>query len=229
MIAISLLDTDILRLAEKTDAALMAGIDFIHQNFKDYDFFPGGIVPTFCDALRQHGVRCPIEIPLPKHTPLHVVDTISSALNGWILIEPDIQDLNKAVLLVKSNGCKAGLVVNQNVYLEKYNGFLSEVDYLTAQFSKEEANDSGIFESLLEVVENASTLVRKYNNNIQLAASVDIDTEDVKALSVAGSEMFILGKQALHQDDYYTAIASISNQISQAQSYNHAPRHYNLL
>ena len=64
-IAPSILSADFARLGEEVDAVLAAGADLVHFDVMDNHYVPNlTIGPLVCEALRQHGVKAPIDVHL---------------------------------------------------------------------------------------------------------------------------------------------------------------------
>jgi ribulose-phosphate 3-epimerase len=64
-IAPSVLAADFARLGEEVDAVLTAGADMVHFDVMDNHYVPNLTVgPMVCQALRDFGVRAPIDVHL---------------------------------------------------------------------------------------------------------------------------------------------------------------------
>ena len=65
LIAPSILSADFARLGEEVDAVLAAGADVIHFDVMDNHYVPNlTIGPMVCKALRNYGVKAPIDVHL---------------------------------------------------------------------------------------------------------------------------------------------------------------------
>ena len=64
-IAPSVLAADFARLGEEVDAVLTAGADMVHFDVMDNHYVPNLTVgPMVCQALRDYGVKAPIDVHL---------------------------------------------------------------------------------------------------------------------------------------------------------------------
>jgi ribulose-phosphate 3-epimerase len=65
VIAPSILSADFARLGAEVEAVLAAGADWVHFDVMDNHYVPNlTIGPVVCKALRNHGVKAPIDVHL---------------------------------------------------------------------------------------------------------------------------------------------------------------------
>ena len=65
LIAPSILSADFAQLGHEVDAVLEAGADIVHFDVMDNHFVPNlTIGPLICEALRNHGIKAPIDVHL---------------------------------------------------------------------------------------------------------------------------------------------------------------------
>ena len=65
LIAPSILAADFARLGEEVDTVLAAGADMVHFDVMDNHYVPNlTIGPMVCKALRDYGIKAPIDVHL---------------------------------------------------------------------------------------------------------------------------------------------------------------------
>ncbi|BFM18921.1 ribulose-phosphate 3-epimerase (plasmid) [Maricurvus nonylphenolicus] len=215
MIAISLLDTDILRLEEKAADAVMAGVDYIHLDFGDMDVLPATLVPNLCDSLRSSGVTCPIEVRLPRNVTVNAIAHICQSGADWIFIEPEMKELNSALQVI-DRACKKGFVISDDTDISDYIGFLHKIDHLMVRLDNPLDGSDELTNTLINDVAEMRKLVVGFNEDIQFSISGNISTEVVKPLFRAGIAKFVIGRHMLDTEDYYSLIADIRKQTKSA-------------
>ena len=114
LIAPSILAANFARLGEECDAVLAAGADVIHFDVMDNHYVPNlTIGPMVCKALRDHGITAPIDVHLMVSPVDDLISMFAEAGASYITFHPEAsQHVDRSLQLIKSYGCKAGLVLN---------------------------------------------------------------------------------------------------------------------
>ena len=120
IIAPSILSADFARLGEEVDAVLKAGADWVHFDVMDNHYVPNlTIGPMVCKALRNYGVTAPIDVHLMVKPVDSLIEDFAKAGATFITFHPEASDhVDRSLQLVKSLGCKTGLVLNPETSLD---------------------------------------------------------------------------------------------------------------
>ena len=130
IIAPSILSADFARLGEEVDAVLKAGADWVHFDVMDNHYVPNlTIGPMVCKALRNYGVTAPIDVHLMVKPVDSLIKNFAKAGATFITFHPEASDhVDRSLQLVKSLGCKTGLVLNPETSLDSLDSCWDRLD-----------------------------------------------------------------------------------------------------
>src|ERR1700722_4625796 len=129
-IAPSILSADFARLGAEVDAVTAAGADLIHFDVMDNHYVPNlTIGPMVCDSLRRHGMKLPIDVHLMVKPVDRIVPDFAEAGATFISFHPEATDhVDGPTHLIRSHGCKPGLVLNPATSLSWLDYTLDKLD-----------------------------------------------------------------------------------------------------
>merc|ERR1719203_2460627 len=132
LIAPSILSADFARLGEEVDNAMAAGADVVHFDVMDNHYVPNlTIGPMVCKALRDHGVKNPIDVHLMVSPVDRIVEDFCKAGASYITFHPEASPhVDRTLQLIKSHGCKAGLVFNPATPLDCCKYVMDKLDII---------------------------------------------------------------------------------------------------
>jgi len=93
---------------------LNAGANVVHFDVMDNHYVPNlTIGPMVCKALRNYGVTAPIDVHLMVSPVDSLISSFADAGASIITFHPEASDhVDRSLQLIRSRGCKAGLVLN---------------------------------------------------------------------------------------------------------------------
>ena len=120
IISPSILSADFARLGEEVNAVLAAGADWIHFDVMDNHYVPNLTVgPLVCEALRNAGVKAPIDVHLMVSPVDPLVSDFAKAGASIISFHPEATEhVDRTIEHIRDSGCKPGLVFNPATSLE---------------------------------------------------------------------------------------------------------------
>jgi ribulose-phosphate 3-epimerase len=130
VIAPSILSADFARLGAEVEAVLAAGADWVHFDVMDNHYVPNlTIGPLVCSALRKHGVKAPIDVHLMVDPVDPLVPEFAEAGATWISFHPEAsRHVDRTIQLIRSSGCRPGIVLNPASSLSWLDHTLDSVD-----------------------------------------------------------------------------------------------------
>lgn len=203
-LAPSILSADFARLAEQVDAALQGGATVIHFDVMDGHFVPNLTVgPPVLKSLRK-AVNAPIDCHLMIENPDQYIPAFADAGANWISVHQEVcVHLNRTLNLIKSHGCRAGVVINPATPVETLSEVLDIVDYVLVMSVNPGFGAQQFIPSVLDKVRRLVAMrnATRTNFRIEMDGGMALDTigEAVRAgveIIVAGNAVFAHGDPA---------------------------------
>ena len=131
LIAPSILAADFARLGEECRAIEAAGADWVHIDVMDGHFVPNiTIGPDVVKALKPH-VSIPFDVHLMIAPADPYIEAFAKAGADLISVHPESgPHLSRTLQLIRSQGCKAGVVFNPSTSPSAIEGIMDQVDLI---------------------------------------------------------------------------------------------------
>ena len=207
MIGISLLEADLLYLAEELDQLLLAGVNCIYIDFLSCRKTTGMVVgPKVCRSLREHGIRCPIKVLIKSGVSESMIRSLCEAGADQVIVDSSV--IRRVDMNSISTGC-LGMSITPDFLIEQLGDFLPYLEIILIQLDGSNSEDS-----IINYISQVKELVSNLERDIKLGISGEFENYDLATLTNSGVEAFVFGKSILSSGDYYTAISVLKSQIS---------------
>jgi ribulose-phosphate 3-epimerase len=218
LIAPSILSADFARLGEEVDTVLAAGADVVHFDVMDNHYVPNlTIGPMVCSALRKYGVTAPIDVHLMVRPVDRIIGDFIEAGASYITFHPEGTDhVDRSLQLVKSGGCKSGLVFNPTTPLNVLDYVMDKVDMILIMSINPGFGGQTFIPSTLDKLKEVRRRIDESGREIRLEIDGGVKIDNIADIAAAGADTFVSGSAIFGSNDYARTIAEMKTNILSA-------------
>ena len=210
-IAPSILSANFARLGAEVDAVLAAGADIVHFDVMDNHYVPNLTVgPLVCAALRQHGVKAPIDVHLMVSPVDRIVPDFAAAGATLISFHPEAsKHVDRTIALIREHGCQPGLAFNPATPLEWLDYTLDKIDLVLLMSVNPGFGGQQFIAGVLPKIAEVRRRVRASGREVRIEVDGGIKADNIAAVARAGADTFVAGSAIFGSGDYAATIRAL--------------------
>ncbi len=219
LIAPSILSADFARLGADVDKVLAAGADIVHFDVMDNHYVPNlTIGPMVCKALRKYGVTAPIDVHLMVKPVDRIIGDFIEAGASYITFHPEASEhIDRSLALIRSAGCKAGLVFNPATPLHHLDHVMDKLDMVLLMSVNPGFGGQAFIPHTLEKLREARAKIDASGLPIRLEIDGGVGVKNIREIAQAGADTFVAGSAIFNAPDYAEAIRQMRSELAQVK------------
>ncbi|MBW0151089.1 MAG: ribulose-phosphate 3-epimerase [Phenylobacterium sp.] len=212
LIAPSILAADFARLGEECRAIEAAGADWVHIDVMDGHFVPNiTIGPDVVKALKPH-VSIPFDVHLMIAPADPYIEAFAKAGADLISVHPESgPHLSRTLQLIRSQGCKAGVVFNPSTSPSAIEGIMDQVDLILVMSVNPGFGGQKFMTSQLAKIRRLREMIDATGREIHLEVDGGVTPETAPLCLEAGATALVAGTAVFKggADAYAANIAAL--------------------
>ncbi len=216
LIAPSILSADFARLGEEVESVLSAGADVVHFDVMDNHYVPNlTIGPMVCQALRDYGIKAPIDVHLMVKPVDRIIPDFAKAGASIITFHPEASEhVDRTLQLIHEHGCQAGLVLNPATPLHYLDHVMDKVDVILLMSVNPGFGGQSFIPATLDKLRAVRKRIDDSGREIRLEVDGGVKVSNIGEIAEAGADMFVAGSAIFNADDYASVIQTMRDEIA---------------
>jgi ribulose-phosphate 3-epimerase len=214
-IAPSILSADFSRLGDEVRAIEKAGADVIHVDVMDGHFVPNiTIGPLVVQGLKKL-TSLPLDVHLMIENPERYIEAFAQAGSDWITIHAEVcSNLKKMIRKIRQLKIRPGIVLKPATPIKTLFPVLDDLDLVLIMSVNPGFGGQSFIPSTLKKIERLKKIIDQNHSLLEIEVDGGVKIENVREVSRAGADIFVLGTGIFKTKDYAETIRKLREEIN---------------
>jgi ribulose-phosphate 3-epimerase len=190
----SILNSDFSNLQREIEMLNQSTADWIHLDVMDGLFVPNITFGQPVVAVIKKLAQKPLDVHLMIVDPDRYIDEFQDAGANILTVQYEAcTHLHRTVHHIKSKGIKAGVALNPHTPVELLKDIIKDVDMVLIMTVNPGFGAQQFIENSFSKIIRMKELIKSENSNALIEVDGGIDSGNIKNLSKAGADVFVVG------------------------------------
>ncbi len=215
IIAPSILAADFSNLSQQIRYVELGGAKWIHCDVMDGQFVPNlTFGPLVAEAIRKTS-KLPIDVHLMIKNPDALLENfVNAGADSLTVHREEVVHLNRTITKIKELGAKAGVAINPATPLNTLEEVIDMVDLILLMSVNPGFGGQKFIESSIRKIRDLAEIREKHMANFLIEVDGGIDIQNVKKISDAGCNVFVIGTSIYSKNNITAATLEFVNSVS---------------
>jgi len=214
LIAPSILSANFQKLGDEISAVEAAGADWIHIDVMDGHFVPNISMGPFVVKAVKKTTKLPLDVHLMiTHPDQFIPEFIQNGADSISVHVEACVHMNRTVDLIKSSGCRAGVVLNPATPLSDLEFILEYVDFVLIMSVNPGFGGQSFIKNSLDKVRLLKEMITARGLSTLIQIDGGVNEDNIKQIADAGADVFVAGSAIFGQKDYKKIISALKQKI----------------
>ena len=219
-IAPSILSADFAKLGAEVKAVEDAGADIIHFDVMDGHFVPNITIGPLIVGAVKRSTKLPIDCHLMIEEPDRYIPDFIKEGASMVSVHPESgPHVHRSLMLIRSLGAKAGVVLNPATPVEAVEYVIDQVDFVLVMSVNPGFGGQSFIASALDKIRAVRALLEaEGRSEVPIEVDGGVKAGNAGDIARAGATMLVAGSAVFGQKDYKAAIGDIRAAAEKALS-----------
>jgi ribulose-phosphate 3-epimerase len=214
LIAPSILSADFTRLGNEISAIEAAGADWLHIDVMDGHFVPNISMGPLVVRAAKKVATIPLDVHLMISHPDQYIPQFARDGADLISVHAEAANhLNRTIDLIKSCGCRPGVVLNPATPLFAIEWALEYLDFVLIMSVNPGFGGQSFIRNSLDKIRQLKEMIRIKGLSTLIQVDGGVTEANIKDISTAGADVFVAGSAIFGTKNYKKTIAAMKRKI----------------